>query len=141
MTRDEQAKVLKTVKVISELVGLGRVTFIPIPDLYTIAAAVVDTAIVTQPNDYYHRALLDEPKFTILARDPEFYNFVAKWAIQRQHAVMCADRPAEDQSQVNIAADLALEGAKWRRENNGKWRSAHGTDPTWGGDPSLAQKD
>lgn len=74
------------------------------------------------PNDCYHRALPGEPTFTMLARDPEFYNFLMKWAAQRQHAVMCGDRPSEDMTLVMEAQELAVKGAVWRKENLWKWR-------------------
>lgn len=72
--------------------------------------------------DCYQRALPDEPMFTILARDPDFQDFVSSWARRRQMAIDCGDRPVDDQAAVDEAYRCAEDGARWRRENNGRWR-------------------
>lgn len=73
-------------------------------------------------NDCYHRALPDEPKFTLLARDPLFFLLVMAWAENREQAVQCGDRPVEDMALVTEARQMAREGSTWRRNNMGKWR-------------------
>lgn len=73
-------------------------------------------------NDCYHRALPDEPTFTLLARDPQFREIVSKWANDRAMAIECGERPESDRAIVAEARRVAEAGAKWRKENNGKWR-------------------
>lgn len=73
-------------------------------------------------NDCYHRALPDEPKFTLLARDPTFAMFLNAWAGQREMDVQCGARPQSDMELVMEARILGARGAKWRKENDGKWR-------------------
>lgn len=74
------------------------------------------------PNDCYERALPDEPMFVLLARDPLFEEFVEQWAHRRSYAIQCGERPASDQAVVDEALRCAAEGARWRRQNNGRWR-------------------
>lgn len=74
------------------------------------------------PRDCYHRALPDEPKFTLLARDPMFFLLVMQWANHRELDVECGVRPESDMELVRDARNIALAGQAWRRENNGKWR-------------------
>jgi hypothetical protein len=73
-------------------------------------------------NDCYHRALPDEPTFTLLARDPDFYELVQLWAEKRACRIACGDKGEEDRTRVDEARRCAGAGAKWRKENNGKWR-------------------
>lgn len=72
--------------------------------------------------DCYANALPDEPMFVLLARDPNFYYHVTKWARQRGIAIDCGDRPQEDTLMVSEAMRCAGDGALWRRLNNGIWR-------------------
>lgn len=72
--------------------------------------------------DCYKEALPDEPFFTLLARDPDFQFLVSEWARLRQLKINCGDRPDEDQEAVREAYRVAEAGARWRRQNNGKWR-------------------
>lgn len=69
-------------------------------------------------------AMAAEPRFTILARDPEFYHFVMKWAEQRENDVLCGARPPEDMDKVREARKLAKRGQNWRRITNGLWRKS-----------------
>jgi hypothetical protein len=72
--------------------------------------------------DCYHRALPDEPKFTLLARDPMFYELVMAWANRREYDIHIGDRPKEDLVLVQEARMMAIQAREWRRENNGRWR-------------------
>ena len=72
--------------------------------------------------DCYANALPDEPLFTVLARDPQFYGLVSRWARQREQMINCGERPQSDSSMVNEAMRCAGDGAMWRRDNNGLWR-------------------
>jgi hypothetical protein len=73
--------------------------------------------------DCYANALPDEPMFVLLGRDPDFERLVREWAVQRQRAIFCGDRPESDQGLVMEAMECAMAGARWRRENMGKWRT------------------
>lgn len=73
--------------------------------------------------DCYERALPDEPRFTLLARDPDFYRLVMDWAARREAEIRCGRRPEEDWDLVREARDCAREAEIWRKENDGKWRS------------------
>lgn len=72
--------------------------------------------------DCYAKALPDEPMFVLLARDPDFQRFVREWALNRELAVVCGERPQSDMAMVQEALDCAIAGAFWRRQNYGKWR-------------------
>ena len=72
--------------------------------------------------DCYGNALPDEPMFVLLARDPEFSTLVRQWANQRASDIECGERPISDMSLVMEAHKCATEGAKWRKDNFGKWR-------------------
>ena len=72
--------------------------------------------------DCYANALPDEPMFILLARDPDFFRLVRKWAKRRMKAIQCGDRPASDRHKVVEADQCALDGQEWRRKNNGVWR-------------------
>lgn len=74
------------------------------------------------PYDCYHKALPDEPKFTLLARDPDFHRLVMKWAKRRAQAVYCGDRPQSDMLLIAEAQECAFKGREWRKNNNGIWR-------------------
>lgn len=73
--------------------------------------------------DCYENALPDEPMFVLLARDPDFSRLVESWVKQREYAVMCGERPESDKYLLIEAQTCANNGAKWRRENMGKWRN------------------
>lgn len=72
--------------------------------------------------DCYDRALPDEPRFTLLARDPDFARLVTAWAERRARDIECGDRPISDSALVHEAHVLAKVGAVWRRTNMGRWR-------------------
>lgn len=72
--------------------------------------------------DCHANALPDEPMFVLLARDPDFERLVRSWAESHQRAIFCGDRPDGDFEIVNEAMQCALDGARWRKENLGKWR-------------------
>jgi hypothetical protein len=77
-----------------------------------------------QPGEFdcYANALPDEPMFVLLARDPDFERRVCEWARNREFAIACGDRPLTDKTAVDEAYQCARDGARWRRENYGKWR-------------------
>ena len=70
----------------------------------------------------YVNALPDEPMFVLLARDPDFSRLIMEWSSRRIRDVVCGDRPESDMELVNDAYNTAAAGAKWRRNNMGKWR-------------------
>ncbi len=72
--------------------------------------------------DCYTNALLDEPMFILLARDPMFFDLVMEWANRRRDAINRGERPESDKQIVVEAIECAVDGARWRRENDGKWR-------------------
>lgn len=72
--------------------------------------------------DCYHNAMIDEPIFVLSARDPDFAFRVRSWAEQRQRMIECGERPISDMEMVGEAYQCALDGANWRRQNNGAWR-------------------
>lgn len=74
--------------------------------------------------DCYASALPDEPMFVLLARDPDFERLLRKWAQQRQRQIFCGERPDSDQRLVQEAMECAFAGARWRKENLGKWRKS-----------------
>lgn len=75
------------------------------------------------PGDYdcYANALPDEPMFIILGRDPDFSRLVNEWAQRRTADIQCGLRPQSDWHMVFEAQTSAAAGAKWRKENDGKW--------------------
>jgi len=72
--------------------------------------------------DCYENALPDEPMFILLARDPDFWRLVHKWARRRMKDIQCGQRPSSDVNMVAEAEECAWAGQKWRKENNGIWR-------------------
>lgn len=72
--------------------------------------------------DCYANALPDEPIFTLLARDPDFWWHVHKWSKRRMKAIQCGERPNADIDMVAEAEECAWNGQKWRKDNNGIWR-------------------
>ena len=78
----------------------------------------------TNPGEFdcYALALPDEPVFVLLGRDPDFARLVLSWASQRERMIACGERPVSDVERVNGARNDALQGAHWRRQNNGIWR-------------------
>ncbi len=82
--------------------------------------------------DCYAAALPDEPMFVLLARDPDFERLVRSWATRRQADCFNGDRPMSDNALVEEACDVAVCGARWRRNNMGKWRNRH--------EPSIMQR-
>jgi hypothetical protein len=72
--------------------------------------------------DCYANALPDEPMFVLLARDPDFERLVKEWAVRRQYAILCGDRPDSDHDLVCEALECGIRGSQWRKENMGKWR-------------------
>ena len=72
--------------------------------------------------DCYENALPDEPMFVLLARDPDFFRLVKKWAKRRMKDIQCGQRPQSDIRLVGEAEECAWKGQEWRKDNNGIWR-------------------
>lgn len=72
--------------------------------------------------DFYENALPDEPMFVLLARDPSAPDLVRQWAERRSWEIGQGERPESDRAMVKEAYDCAREMARWRIENDGKWR-------------------
>lgn len=72
--------------------------------------------------DCYNKAMTDEPRFTLIARDPQFAELITAWADRREREVSCGARPQADLEMVSEARKCADDGARWRRAANEKWR-------------------
>lgn len=72
--------------------------------------------------DCYARALLDEPLFTLLGRDPDAPALVRLWAVKRSDDIAAGKRPRKDLPMVREAMALADAMEEWRIANEGKWR-------------------
>lgn len=72
--------------------------------------------------DCYEKALPNEPRFTLLARDPDFARLVRKWTKRRVADIQAGERPDSDYGLIGEAEALATNGARWRREHMGEWR-------------------
>jgi hypothetical protein len=72
--------------------------------------------------DCYDKALPDEPMFVLLARDPDFARLIHLWCERRNHDINAGERPVTDRALIIEAYACAADGAKWRRDNLGKWR-------------------
>src|SRR5580693_4307460 len=67
-------------------------------------------------------ALHDEPKFTLLARDPQAPFAVDWWADERFAAIQRGEKPQKDIALVQEARECAQVMREWREKNDGKWR-------------------
>jgi hypothetical protein len=63
------------------------------------------------PNDCYARAALDEPLFTLLARDPTAPLLVLLWAAVRGY------KDEDETAKIDEAAECAAEMARWRHKH------------------------
>lgn len=72
--------------------------------------------------DCYLNALPGEPKFTLLARDPQSPDRVREWANQREKEIRAGLRPETDWEQVAKARQIAWDMLQWRIANDGAWR-------------------
>jgi hypothetical protein len=72
------------------------------------------------PDDGYMRARLDEPMFTLLARDALAPNLVNQWAAGREKQIRDGERPDTPAERATImqAVQLAQSMAMWRIQNN-----------------------
>jgi hypothetical protein len=72
------------------------------------------------PNDAYMRAKLDEPMFTLLARDVLSPHLVRLWALGRQDQIARGERPdtPEERKMIEEAHNIAAAMAMWRIQNN-----------------------
>lgn len=57
----------------------------------------------------------DEPKFTLLARDPDAADLVADWANRRHRRIQSGEKPASDLEKVNEALECAAAMRSWRK--------------------------
>lgn len=73
--------------------------------------------------DCYANALLDEPIFILLARDPFAPELVEEWALIREADINEGIRPESDRAMVNEARQCAQQMEEWRKANDGKWRT------------------
>lgn len=67
--------------------------------------------------DCYAKAEPDEQLFTLMARDPDFEEFVRWWAHWRSRQIEAGVRPAteEEFAQIKEAQEIATEGGIWGR--------------------------
>lgn len=77
---------------------------------------MVDTKQNPDPNSCYARALPDEPRFTLLGRDPAGPATIRFWRDER----MRLNGDAADEE--NEAFAIAAEFEDWRSKNDGRWR-------------------
>lgn len=84
--------------------------------------------------DCYANALPDEPMFVLLARDPMAPELVLDWAMRREEDIAVGDRPESDRAMVEEARTCARNMKQWRKENEGKWRSAAAREEAYVGD-------
>lgn len=78
--------------------------------------------------DCENAALPDEPRFTLLARDPEAPSLVEAWAEARQERVVDGAAPFDDMRKISEAQNLAAAMRVWRRANFGIWRKPPSVD-------------
>jgi hypothetical protein len=92
--------------------------------------------------DCHANALADEPMFILLARDPQFYPLVMAWSRRRRDQIRCGERPEADLPLVYEAEACAINGAGWRKENDGRWRlpKAPAEDGDWRDDPAADER-
>ena len=76
--------------------------------------------------DCYGALLSDEPFFVLSARDPQAPALVERWAEVREDAINRGERPPSDREKVAEAFALAESMRRWRKANDGAWR----TQPT-----------
>lgn len=74
--------------------------------------------------DCHDKALPDEPRFTLLARDPSAPDLIRTWADVRAEAIAAGERPDSDTEAVIEARQLADRMDAWRIANDGAWRQA-----------------
>lgn len=67
-------------------------------------------------------ALPDEPKFTLLARDPSAPELVRSWARKRRVQIAFGNRPESDLAMCDEADECATTMEAWREANDGAWR-------------------
>jgi hypothetical protein len=73
--------------------------------------------------DCHASALLDEPMFTLLARDPNAPAVVRRWAHGRALYVSLGRAPESDRAMVEEAHRGARDMELWRKANDGRWRT------------------
>jgi hypothetical protein len=97
--------------------------------------------------DCHADALIDEPLFTLLARDPLAPGLVAIWAAIRIGDWPGAERQLAELINANVLAYAmrpefakaeeamicALDMKDWRASNDGAWRDARQAPPLWVG--------
>ncbi len=73
----------------------------------------------------YHKALPDEPVFTLLGRDPQAPGLVLLWATEREAGILEGRYPMSDIDKVLEARRWAHNTVHWRESNDGAWRQAN----------------
>lgn len=73
--------------------------------------------------DCYSNALMDEPMFVLLARDPNAPLLIKEWAMHRRHEIESGLCPPGDAAMVREAYECAEAMRVWRQTNLGKWRN------------------
>lgn len=71
--------------------------------------------------DGWLNAEVDEPHFTLLARDYRAPFMVLQWAYERQRDIATGRKPESDRIQVVEARRIARLMQDWYRENRGEW--------------------
>lgn len=79
--------------------------------------------------DCEHAALPDEPRFTLLARDPDAPALVHAWSEARRERVLDGSAPLEDINKAHEAAACADAMRTWRTANMGAWRRPQAATP------------
>lgn len=74
--------------------------------------------------DCYAEAMDDEPIFVLMARDVQAPAIVREWARYRKMQILQGHKPESDMPKVHEALDCAVAMEDWRRDNDGKWRTA-----------------
>lgn len=81
----------------------------------------MDTKLNPDPRGCYHRALPDEPRFALLARDPCAPDTIRFWADQRAQLGV-EQEIDQDAEQLSEALETADAMERWREANEGAWR-------------------
>lgn len=67
--------------------------------------------------DCHERAEADEPRFTLLARDPIAPMALELWVFWRLTLVWMGLKPSSDRGMIDEAQDCASQMRAWRREH------------------------
>lgn len=70
--------------------------------------------------DCHDAAEIDEPRFTLLARDKAAPSLIREWAFLRRAQIAAGQKPAEDEDKVLEALRCAEAMESWRRQHRGR---------------------